>query len=65
MFGAFSKIRKAPESLLQSLIVQLEVEDQEDTEKWYDTADEALEFMIDGDRLRGVITKVTAWDRTI
>ncbi len=34
-------------------------------EKWCDTADEVLEYMVGGDRLRDVITKVTVWDRTI
>ncbi len=35
------------------------------TEKWCDTADELLEYMVGGDRLRDVITQVTVWDRTI
>lgn len=35
------------------------------TEKWCDTADEVLEYMVSGDRLRDVITQVTVWDRTI
>ena len=30
-----------------------------------DTADEALEYMLDGDRLRDVITQVKVWYRTI
>ena len=33
--------------------------------KDYKTADEALEYVIDGQRLRDIITKVTVWDRTI
>ena len=32
---------------------------------WGDTADEILEYMVGGDRLRDVITKVTVWNRTI
>ena len=36
-----------------------------ETEKWCDDADEVLEYMVGGDRLRDVITKVTVWDRTI
>lgn len=35
------------------------------TEKWCDTADEVLEYMVGEDRLRDVITQVTVWDRTI
>ena len=31
----------------------------------YETADEALEHVIDGQKLREIITKVTVWDRTI
>lgn len=35
------------------------------TEKWCDTADEILEYMVSGDRLRDVITQVKVWERTI
>lgn len=35
------------------------------TEKWCDTADEVLEYIIGGDRLRDVITQVKVWERTI
>lgn len=35
------------------------------TEKWCDTADELLEYVVGGDRLRDVITQVTVWERTI
>ncbi len=33
--------------------------------KDYETADEALEYVIDGQRLREIITKVKVWSRTI
>ena len=36
-----------------------------ETEKCYNSPDEALEYVIDGQRLREIITKVTVWDRTI
>ena len=36
-----------------------------ETEKWCDTADEVLEYMVGSDRLRDVITQVTVIDRTI
>ena len=35
------------------------------TEKWCDTADEVLEYIVSGDRLRDVITQVTVTERTI
>ena len=34
-------------------------------EKWCNTADEVLEYMVGKDQLRNVITKVTVIDRTI
>lgn len=34
------------------------------TEKWCDTADEILEYMVGDDRLREVITQVKVWERT-
>lgn len=38
----------------------------EDSEgKWCDTADEALEYIVSGDRLRDVITQVDVLDRTL
>ena len=36
-----------------------------ETEKWCDSADDALEYIVGGDRLRDVITQVTVTDRTI
>ena len=36
-----------------------------ETEECYDSSDEALEYMIDGQRLREIITKVKVWSRTI
>ena len=35
------------------------------TDKWCDTADEVLEYMVGEERLRDVITQVTVLDRTI
>lgn len=37
----------------------------QETERCFDTADEVLEYMVGGDRLRDVITQVTVRDRTI
>lgn len=36
-----------------------------ETEKVYDTPDDALEFMLGGDKLRDVITKVEVTERTL
>jgi len=47
------------------LISQIFVDDIVAAEKWCDTADEVLEYMVEDDRLRDVITQVTVWDRTI
>ena len=47
------------------LISQIRVEKYQDTEKWCDTADEMLEYMVGEDRLRDVITQVTVLDRTV
>ena len=33
--------------------------------KEYQTVDEALEYIIDGQKLRDIITEVKVWDRTI
>ena len=38
---------------------------KDETDKEYKTVDEALEHVIDGQKLREIITKVTVWDRTI
>ncbi|WP_040195474.1 hypothetical protein [Candidatus Soleaferrea massiliensis] len=64
-YGITPKLKKSPYSPAQMLISQIEVENMEQTEKWCDTADELLEYTIDGDRLRDIITKVHVLDRTI
>ena len=64
-FAIFSKIKKAPSSPIQIMISQVLIDNPEETERWYDTADELLEFQIDGERLGDIITKVDVNDRTI
>lgn len=64
-FGIFPKQQKTPASPRQILLVQKFVENQEETERWYDTADDLLEYTIAGDRLRDIITQVEVTDRTI
>ena len=65
MFGVCPKLRKTPNAPLQMMISQIYVDDAERTEKWCDSADEVLEYIIDGDRLRDIITKVDVTSRTI
>lgn len=65
VFGICPKLRKTPDSPLQMLISQILIDDMEATEKWCDNADEVLEYTIDGNRLRDIITKVDVTDRTI
>ncbi len=64
-YGIWPKQHKTPDAPLQMLISEIWVDDIVATEKWCDTADEVLEYMVGGDRLRDVITQVTVWDRTI
>lgn len=65
VFGIFPKLKKTPNSPIQMLISQVDIENPEKTEKWCDTADEVLEYIIDGIRLRDIITEVIVWDRTL
>ena len=65
VFGIFPQLCKTPTSSMQILITRTYVDDPEPTEMWCDTADEVLEYIIDGDRLRDIITKVVVTDRTI
>ena len=65
VFGIWSKLRKIPKDPFQILISQVMIEDIEDTEKWCDTADEVLEYIVDGVRLREIITEVEVTARTI
>ena len=67
VYGIFPKLQKTPDASLQMLISQVHIapEDMAASEKWCDTADDVLEYMVSGDRLRDVITQVIVWDRTI
>ena len=64
-YGVFARLKKTPSSPVQILISQIRVENYLDTEKWCDTPDEVLEYMVGPDRLRDVITQVTVLDRSI
>ncbi len=65
IFGIFPKLKRTENSDVQILISQVCIENPEETEMWYDTADEVLEYVIDGVKLRDIITKVEVTDRTI
>ena len=45
--------------------ISVYVANRQETERFYDTADEALEYMVGEDRLRDVITKVEVRFRSI
>lgn len=38
---------------------------KEETAKEYETVEEALDHIIDGQKLREIITKVTVWERNV
>lgn len=57
-FGIWPNLQKDPLSTYQTLISQVYIDDMEQTETWCDTADEVLEYRIDGICLRDIITKV-------
>ena len=61
-YCAFGKLQKTPNDAIQMCICEAY---KPETEKWCDNADEVLEYIIDGQRLREIITMVKVWDRTI
>lgn len=65
VFGVAPKIKRTEDSSLQILISQIYTDNAEQTEKWCDTVDEVLEYVIDGEHLRDMITDVEVIDRTI
>lgn len=66
MYCCFGCIEPSPGAQACMVIAQAgSVEVNLRTEKWCDTADELLEYMVGVDRLRDVITQVKVWDRTI
>lgn len=65
IFGVFPLVKKTPTSPAQILITRIYVDNPGPTEMWCDTADEILEYVIDGVRLRDIITKIDVTSRTI
>ena len=61
-YGIFPKVKPNPESEPMILIGE---DNKEETDMWYATPDEVLEYLVDGIRLREIITRVEVTDRTI
>lgn len=64
-FAFFSNVQHTQDSPFQILITQIYIENQQETEMWYDTTDEVLEYLVNGIRLRDIITQVEVRVRTI
>lgn len=64
-YEVFPKIRRIPDSDIQMFITQVKIENYEETEKWCNTVDELLDYIIDGVKLREIITQIEVIDRTI
>ena len=65
-YCCFGCVCPAPGETPRMLISQAgSVEVNTQTEKWCDTPDELLEYMVGGDRLWDVITQVIVTERTI
>ncbi len=62
VYCAFGKLQREPNSNIQMYISEA---NKPETEKWCDNVDEVLDYIVEGDMLRDVITKVKVWDRTI
>ena len=66
MYCCFGHISSAADSAPKMVICQAGgAEVNTRTEKWCDTADKILEYIVGVDRLLDVITQVKVWERTI
>lgn len=66
MYCCFGRISPTAGEATKMMICQAgSVEVNTRTEKWSDTADEIVEYIVGSDRLRDVITQVKVWERTI
>ena len=61
-YGVFPLQRQTPKSKDQFYIWQT---GNDDSEAWYDTTEELLDYIIEGKKLREIITEVEVFDRTI
>lgn len=65
-YCCFGKLEHPEDGKTMMYISKTDREDDwEASEKWCDTSDEVLEYMVGFDRLRDVITQVTVIERTI
>ena len=65
-YCCFSKLEHPESGKIMMYISKTDREDGGRTsEKWCETSDDVLEYMVGFDRLRDVITKVTVIERTI
>ena len=65
-YCCFSKIEHPENGKIMMYISKSDREDGwETSEKWCETSDDILEYMVGFDRLRDVITQVTVVERTI
>lgn len=62
-YGIYPHLQQTPDSPVQMMICQLRIENCQETDKWCDTADEVLDYMVGEDRLRDVVTQVTVLAR--
>ena len=65
-YCCFGKLKRPKDQTIMMYISKTESEEGwEDSEKWCETSDDVLEYMVGFDRLRDVITQVTVIERTI
>ena len=65
-YCCFGKVKHPENQAIMMLISKTDrEEDWETSEKWCETSDDVLEYMVGFDRLRDVITQVTVIERTI
>lgn len=62
-YGVYPHLQQTPDSPVQMMICQLRIENCQGTDKWCDTADEVLDYMVGEDRLRDVVTQITVLAR--
>ena len=61
-YCAFGKVQRTPESRTQMYISEI---DNPETEKYYDNVDDLLEYVVQGEKLKSIITNIKVIDRTI
>ena len=61
-YCTFGKVQKTPHSKIQMYISEI---DNPETEKYYDNVDDLLEYAVQGEKLKSIITNIKVIDRTI